>query len=109
MNHKSLRRKKVLAKRKIQQERRKQRQKENRKNMMTEQHRINYYLSKQLSQPIDDRDLELVKYYQQRTIINKKKEKKKLSQAQHCIQCPHNVGGWCISKQEWCNIAIKNC
>lgn len=77
MNHKALRREKVLAKRKIQQERRKQRQKENRKNMMTEQHRINYYLSKQLSQPIDDRDLGLVKYYQQRTIIDKKKEKKK--------------------------------
>lgn len=109
MNHKSLRRQKVLENRQEKQERRKQRQKENRKNVVSEQHRINYYLAKQFKNPIDDRDLGLVKYYKQRYAIDLKRAKKKHTQAQHCIHCPHNCEGWCNKKHAWCNEAVKNC
>lgn len=109
MNHRDLHREKVLAKRKVQQGRRKERQKNNRKNVMTEQHRINYYLAKQLSHPVDDRDLELIKYYREKNAIEKRKEEKKKSLAQRCIGCSHNNNGWCNQKRQWCNEATTYC
>lgn len=106
LTHKILHREKVLAKRELKRKNKAERRNA-RKNTMSEEHRINYYLLK--STPIDNYDKGLEKYYKAKYAREHKEEKEKIKNAKICLGCPKNNNGFCNEHNEWCSICVNKC
>lgn len=107
--HKETRRQKVLEKRELQRQKRKERHQQIGKRFKSDEHRINYYLYKQMHDNSNDKDHGVELYYKEQYRRNRKKETTKKKNASKCLGCPHNQNGFCIRYNQWCSSLNNSC
>ena len=107
--HKEIHRQKVLEKRELQRQKRKERHQQIGKRFENDEHRVNYYLLKQMNEKNTDKDKGIEKYYKEKYRRNRKKETKKKRNASKCLGCTHNRNGFCTRYQNWCSTLNQSC
>ena len=107
--HKEIHRQKVLEKRELQRAKRKERHQQNGKRFENDEHRLNYYLLKQMNEKNTDKDKGIEKYYKEQYRHNRRKETKKKKNASKCLCCTHNQDSYCTRYQNWCSTLNQSC
>lgn len=108
-SHKELHRQKVLQKRELQREKKRERHQQIGKRFDSDEHRLNYYLLKQMNEKNTDKDKGIEKYYKEQYRHNRRKEAKKKENASKCLDCVDNQNGFCIRYQNWCSSLNHSC